>query len=109
MDKWADQWRAYEPTTSDVKQIFPELEDFRKYMWKTGCWHWMTTSMVLGRLPVNGSYVGMCNDDIESDICDCGFDDAETISHFIFECPRYSHLRLGWRWSQVGDPKLRYK
>ena len=33
----------------------------------------------------------------------------ETISHFIFECPRYSHLRLGWRWSQVGDPKLRYK
>ena len=19
------------------------------------------------------------------------------------------HLRLGWRWSQVGDPKLRYK
>ena len=50
--------------------------------------------MVLGRLPVNGSYVGMCNDDIESDICDCGFDDVETISHFIFECPpRYSHLR----------------
>ena len=40
-------------STCDVKKFFPCLGDFKKYMWKSGCWFWMTTSMVLGRLPLN--------------------------------------------------------
>ena len=108
MSKWADQWEAMEFSTSDVKKFFPKLSDFRKYMWKSGCWFWMTTSMVLGRLPLNGNYVGRCNDEVESELCDCGCELVETTDHLLFECPKYDHLRLGWRWTHYRDPEKRY-
>ena len=107
--KWAEQWESMEFSTSDIKKFFPHLEDFKKHMWKSGCWFWMTTSMVLGRLPLNGTYVGKCNDDVESEMCDCGCEVSETIDHFIFDCPKYDHLRLGWRWSQYKDPVKRHR
>ena len=57
MREWSKKWRAQESSTSDMKKFFPELRDF-KQMWKKGLWHWSTTSMILGRLPLNGNYVG---------------------------------------------------
>ena len=68
----------------------------------------MTTSMVLGRLPLNGTYVGRCNDEVESELCDCGCELVETTDHLLFECPKYDHLRLGWRWTHYRDPEKRY-
>ena len=47
-------------------------------MWKKGLWHWTTTSMVLGRLPLNGAYVGQFDEEKESEFCDCGLNQVET-------------------------------
>ena len=108
MREWSKKWKAMESSTSDMKKFFPELRDFRE-MWKKGLWHWSTTSMVLGRLPVKSSYVGQFDEEKESDCCDCGCGQFETADHFLFECPRFEHLRLGWRWSQVSDVSKRYR
>ena len=108
MREWAKQWRALECSTSDLKKFFPELCHFKK-MWKQGSWHWSTTSMILGRLPLNGNYVGQFDEEKDSECCDCGLDKFETSDHFLFECPKYEHLRLGWRWSQVSQVEKRYR
>ena len=108
MKEWAKKWWALECQTSDVKKFFPELRHFRD-MWKKGFWHWSTTSMILGRLPLNGCYVGQFDEENESGCCDCGLDKFETSDHFLFECPKYEHLRLGWRWSQVSLVEKRYR
>ena len=42
-------------------------------------------------------------DEKDSECCDCGLDKFETSDHVLFECPKYDHLRLGWRWSQVSQ------
>jgi hypothetical protein len=108
MREWAKKWRSLEASTSDMKKFFPELKDF-KQMWKKGLWHWTTTSMVLGRLPLNGAYVGQFDEEKESEFCDCGLNQVETSDHFLFHCPKYEHLRLGWRWSQVSKVEKRYR
>ena len=108
MREWAKKWRSLKCKTSDLKRFFPELKDF-KQMWKKGLWHWTTTSMVLGRLPLKGGYVGQFDEENESECCDCGCGKSETSDHFLFECPRYEHLRLGWRWSHVSRVEKRYR
>jgi len=65
--------------------------------------------MILGRLPLNGTYVGQFDEEKDSECCDCGLDKFETSDHFLFECPKYEHLRLGWRWSQVSQVEKRYR
>ena len=47
-----------------VNSFFKELEDF-KQMWKKGLWHWTTTSIILGRLCLNGAYVGQVYEEKE--------------------------------------------
>jgi len=54
------------------------------------------------------TYVGRCNDEVESELCDCGCELVETTDHLLFECPKYDHLRLGWRWTHYRDPEKRY-
>eukprot|EP00640_Fibrocapsa_japonica_P008522 CAMPEP_0113934176 /NCGR_PEP_ID=MMETSP1339-20121228/1504_1 /TAXON_ID=94617 /ORGANISM="Fibrocapsa japonica" /LENGTH=70 /DNA_ID=CAMNT_0000935859 /DNA_START=822 /DNA_END=1031 /DNA_ORIENTATION=- /assembly_acc=CAM_ASM_000762 len=69
--KEAKKWKTLKCQTSGVKKVFPELKDF-KQMWKKGFWHWTTTSMFLGRLPLKGGYVGQFDEEKDSECCDCG-------------------------------------
>ena len=94
-------------STSDVKKFFPELKDFKK-MWSKGQWHWTTTSMILGRLPLNGEYVGKLDEEVTSELCDCESGCKESTNHFIFECPRYLTQRLGWS-RKHKDKENQYK
>mmetsp|Transcript_17923 Transcript_17923/g.26111 ORF Transcript_17923/g.26111 Transcript_17923/m.26111 type:complete len:141 (-) Transcript_17923:260-682(-) len=91
------EWRRLTCKTSLLKTFFPELKDFEP-IWRKGFWSWETTSMVLGRLPLNDSYVGLLNDEIETENCDCfsSYGAREDLEHYLFECPKYDHLRLGW-------------
>ena len=65
--------------------------------------------MFLGRLLLRSSYVGQFDEENESECCDCGTGQFETLDHFLFECPMFEHLRLGWRWSQVSCVEKRYR
>ena len=95
--QWEIEWRRLTCNTSMLKTFFPELKDFEP-IWRKGFWSWETTSMVLGRLPLNDSYVGSLNDEIETESCDCfsSYGAREDLEHYLFECPKYDHLRLGW-------------
>ena len=44
----------------------------------------------------------------ESECFDCGLNQVETSDHFLFHCPKYEYLRLGWRWSHVSKVDKRY-
>ena len=37
------------------------------------------------------------------------FNQVETSDHFLFHCPQYEHLRLGWRWSHISKAEKRYR
>jgi len=106
MREWAKKWRSLEASTSDVKKFSPEFKGF-KQMWKTGLWYWITTSMILGRLPLNGAYVSQFDEEKEPECRDCGLNKVETSDHFLFHCPKYEYLRLGWRLSQVSKAEKR--
>mmetsp|Transcript_6675 Transcript_6675/g.10066 ORF Transcript_6675/g.10066 Transcript_6675/m.10066 type:complete len:87 (-) Transcript_6675:31-291(-) len=78
-------WRDLQVSTSEMKKFFPELRNF-SFVWKNGCWNWKTTSMIMGRLPLNGEYMGRTSE-VESELCDCESGCVETLSHFLFDCP----------------------